>query len=193
MAAVEVPRPGTWELPGGLGAAAQARRLVRCWLAAWATQDGEAVGNLVLAVSELAANAAEHGAPPVVLTLTAEQRAGQIVVTAAVHDAGARLPSVFAGDALDERHRGLVIVEAVTGKWGVREAADGGKDVWCEVAVPGTGPRDPAAQVHGHSFPERTMASALRLVPAQVGSRGDVQPDVASARGRHGTAGDGAR
>jgi anti-sigma regulatory factor (Ser/Thr protein kinase) len=140
MSAAAVPPPGSWQLPAGLEAAAQARRLTRGWLGSWASGAAEVTGDLVLAVSELAANAAAHGAPPIMLTLSAEGRGGDLAVTAAVHDSGTGMPRVFSDDAFGEHGRGLAIVEAISGKWGVREAAGGGKDVWCEVAVPGTDP-----------------------------------------------------
>lgn len=178
MSALTVPPPGTWNLPPGLRAAAAARRLTRGWLAACGSGlDGATAGNVVLAVSELAANAAEHGMPPVVLRLHGSGRADAVVVTAEVHDAGTGLPRVFDVELLDERRRGLAIVEAVTDRWGIRDAAGGGKDVWCEVSVPGWGPPSPPAKrARGRPAPERATVAAIRRAPSSGGRRRPAVP-----------------
>jgi anti-sigma regulatory factor (Ser/Thr protein kinase) len=165
---IMLPRPGTWQLPHGPEAAAAARTLVRAWLAPWTSHAPDMVANAVLAVSELATNAAEHGAPPVLLAMSAENRGAHAVLTAVVHDGGAQLPHVFKAKLLDEHHRGLLIIEAVTARWGVRDAADGGKDVWFEIAVPADGPQVPAAP-RVLSSPERTVEAAAGRASAIAG------------------------
>lgn len=137
MVGAAVAQPGRWDLPPGLEAAAAARRLTRAWLAGWASDiDSAAADNLILAVSELTANATVHGAPPVVLSLHADERANVTIVTAVVHDAGSGLPRVREAASLDLFGRGLAIVDAISDRLGVWIFADGGKDVWCEVAIP---------------------------------------------------------
>src|SRR5262249_19653733 len=134
--------------------------------------------DVCLAVSELAANAVEHGAPPVMLTLSAERRRSGISVTAAVHDASPRMPRVFDAVPDDERHRGLLLVAAVSRAWGVRDAADGGKDVWFEITVPGPAPQV-AASRRARSLPERTMAAVARHAAASQGVAISQRPDTA--------------
>jgi anti-sigma regulatory factor (Ser/Thr protein kinase) len=91
----------------------------------------ETVEDIILVAGELVANAVEHGLPPASLELAAEA-GGPVVVS--VHDHGAPVPLVpaaFAQDAV--RGRGLVIVDALTTEWGVRET-EHGKEVWARVA-----------------------------------------------------------
>lgn len=160
MSTMTFPKPVRWDLLSGPEAAGEARRLTRDWLAAWAPDAGDAIDDACLAVSELAANAAEHGAPPVTLAISAEHHGGQAVVTTVVHDGGDQLPRVFDADPLEERHRGMAVVAAATNQWGVRDAVDGGKDVWFEITLPaGAAARTP-------SFPERIIATLTRLASA---------------------------
>jgi anti-sigma regulatory factor (Ser/Thr protein kinase) len=133
---IQVPRQGRWTLPAGLEAAAEARRIVRAWLADARPELAAVIDDLELTASELAANAAEHGTPPAFLVLAAERQGGLITLTVTVCDAGPWLAVPCPGEPLDdERHRGLVLIAALARKWGVRESADG-KDVWCELTVP---------------------------------------------------------
>jgi anti-sigma regulatory factor (Ser/Thr protein kinase) len=192
MSAAAVPPPGTWQLSAGLEAAAQARRLTNSWLAPWASDTAEVIGDLVLAVSELTANAAAHGAPPIMLTLSAEARGEDLIVTAAIHDSGTGMPRVFCDDVFGERGRGLAIVQAITGKWGVREATDGGKDVWCEVAVPGTGLHGTVAQAaRDQSLRERITAAAAGRVPAFSGEHQAARTDISWPRNPASSTGQG--
>ncbi|MFE7105321.1 ATP-binding protein [Streptomyces sp. NPDC057575] len=61
-----------------------------------------------------------------------------------VADSCRDVPRVVVGDELDEGGRGLVLVDAVTDKWGVEPRRDGrGKTVWFEclaAAGPGSEP-----------------------------------------------------
>jgi anti-sigma regulatory factor (Ser/Thr protein kinase) len=139
MTALVLPQSARWELPAGLEAAAAARKLVRAWLAGAGPDLAAARDNLIAIVSELAANAVEHGRPPAFLALSAERRGEATVLIALVHDAAAGQPRPCHDiDPGDERHRGLVLVTALASKWGVREYATGGKDVWCELGLPDT-------------------------------------------------------
>jgi hypothetical protein len=135
-----------WELPAGLRAAGCARDLVRGFLAAaWGPDAGGFADAVVLAASELAANAGVHGAPPIRLSLRLEDRAGRQVLVCAVRDASPRLPRVRGAGLGAERGRGLAVVAGIASAWGVREAR-GGKDAWFEVPVPAPDPR-PAGYV----------------------------------------------
>jgi anti-sigma regulatory factor (Ser/Thr protein kinase) len=176
-----LPRPAEWNLSSGPEAASQARTLARGWLASWASDADGVITDVCLAVSELAANAVEHGAPPVTLTLSAERRCSGISVTAAVHDASPRMPQVFDAAPDDERHRGLLLVAAVSRARGVRDAADGGKDVWFEITVPGTASQVPAPR-RARSLPERTMAAVARHAAASHGVAISRRPDTAWPR-----------
>lgn len=182
-----IPAPATWNLPSGLEAAAAARRHARGWLTGWAPGAGDTIADACLAVSELAANAAEHGTPPVTLTLSAERRAAGVTVTAVVHDASPRMPQLFDADPGGERHRGLLLVQALAASWGVRDAADGGKDVWFEMVLL---PCVPAPR-NNSSCPERTVAAAARRASAGVVVYPAVRHDTARATAR--AAGGGAR
>lgn len=160
MSTITLPKPARWDLPAGLEAAGQSRRLTRDWLTAWAPDAADAIDDACLSVSELAANAAEHGTPPVTLALSAEYRDGQVIVTAVIHDGGAEMPKVVEADLLEERHRGLAVIAAVTDRWGIRDAADGGKDMWVEITIPAS------AVPKTHLFPERIFATLTRRASA---------------------------
>ncbi len=83
--------------------------------------------------SELVTNAIRHahdGFSVVVLLMYA---AGALRVEVRDHDP-LNLPLVANPGPLDPSGRGLVIVEALADRWGVR-VTDAGKAVWCELAV----------------------------------------------------------
>lgn len=127
----------TWNLPSGPQAAGAARRALRGWLEEAATgPDDDARDSIVLAASEVAANAGTHGVPPVTLTVTAvETRTGaEVIVTVA--DASPVIPAQRRAAESDERGRGLAITEAVT-DWIETCPVPGGKQVRFGVTVPG--------------------------------------------------------
>ncbi|MFE9934414.1 ATP-binding protein [Streptomyces sp. NPDC005533] len=100
----------TWYLDFSFEAAAAARRAIRPYLRRWEL-DTDTVDTALLLVSELVANAVEHGKPPVFLRLAHSQDA----VTIAVQDAGSG-PSHRKPDPQDmcaESGRGLYLVEAL--------------------------------------------------------------------------------
>lgn len=114
------------ELPGDPALVAKAREMVRRTLAEWGVPPG-ALDDMVLVVSELVGNAIAHGAPPVLLTL----RAGDGALRGEVGDRGEARPlrSQAGGDG--DRGRGLLIVDALTDRWGVRPGpGPDGKTVW---------------------------------------------------------------
>ena len=109
-----------------------ARHVFREWGHAGIAPDGEII------VSELVTNAiaaslriaAEAGPPPVRLRLTDRPRGVQVEVW----DALDRMPQRAPDPAPDaEGGRGLVLVEALSTRWGAYPAAGGGKVVWATV------------------------------------------------------------
>jgi two-component sensor histidine kinase len=94
-----------------------------------------------LLVSELVTNAVEasasstvrdHGKLPII-GFAIRMTAASLVLE--VWDASPLRPVPRQADVAADRGRGLVLVDALADAWGHR-AADGGKIVWCEVAIP---------------------------------------------------------
>lgn len=109
--------------------------LVREWALrtsqSWCGPDcGDAVA---LVASELVTNAIVHGRPAVQVNL---RLAGPVLVLE-VHDGGHLPPSRRVAAEQDENGRGLLLVEAMTTRWGYR-ATEGGKVVWAEIPVAAT-------------------------------------------------------
>ncbi|MFE9769981.1 ATP-binding protein [Streptomyces sp. NPDC005808] len=105
-----------------------ARRFTCEALADWGLARAGRGDDVLLCVSELATNALVHGVPPgrgfrLVL------RYGGGVLRAEVHDSGGGVPRIV--DVADEGGRGLLLVAALSDKWGVGER-EPGKAVWCE-------------------------------------------------------------
>ncbi|QKV94759.1 ATP-binding protein [Streptomyces sp. NA02950] len=90
----------------------------------------------VLVVAELSANAALHGRVPgrdFTLLLRYDDQAGRLWIEVSdTHDAEP-IPKVPASD--DEQGRGLLLVEALADRWGVRDRRGPGKTVWAHVAA----------------------------------------------------------
>ncbi|MFD3558662.1 ATP-binding protein [Streptomyces sp. NPDC058686] len=103
-----------------------AREFTRAALTDWGVT-GDPYDDVLLCVSELATNALLHGVPPgrgfLLRLLPYEDE-----VRVEVHDSGDGSPQV--ADVRGESGRGLFLVEALAGKWGVEER-DPGKTVWC--------------------------------------------------------------
>jgi anti-sigma regulatory factor (Ser/Thr protein kinase) len=130
-----------------------ARQWVRETLVRWRLTD--AVESAESIVSELVTNSiihAEDGASVVVLLMYA---AGALRMEVRDHDP-LNLPLVGNPGPLDTSGRGLVLVEALAGRLGVR-VTDTGKAVWCELAVsprippripPRTAPRPDEGRCH---------------------------------------------
>ncbi|MFJ8753264.1 ATP-binding protein [Streptomyces sp. NPDC102441] len=122
-----------------------ARLLAALQLVEWGhprgTGDHDAV---TLVVAELAANAALHGrvaGRDFALLLSYDTYRG--VIRIEVSDTHPAQPAHVAA-ALDEDHgRGLVLVDALTTRWGVRDRVGPGKTVWAEYVLP-TEPCTPA-------------------------------------------------
>lgn len=126
------------QLPATRRGAHRARTLATAHLRTWqlppATCDAAAH-----IVAELAANAAIHGRVPgrdFRLTLTA--RGGTPVLRIEVTDArGDRLPTTSRPGAGDtESGRGLLLVTALSSRWGVTSGPIPCKTVWAEIDLP---------------------------------------------------------
>ncbi|MFP8882442.1 ATP-binding protein [Streptomyces mangrovi] len=136
---------------------AVARLLAAYQFTVWGVPRGTAVfDSATLAVAELAANAVLHGRVPgrdFELVLVYDDGGGVLRVEVADTHPAHPVPSPAAAGAEpecgeEERGRGLLLVEAVADRWGVRERCGPGKTVWAEYvlkAVPGgfPGPFDP--------------------------------------------------
>lgn len=86
----------------------------------------ERLGELALVISELVTNASVHGVGQVVFRLRLDHHTvhGEVIDQGAgfVHEIGARAAEDFGG-------RGLLVVDALTSRWGVH---DGRTRVWFE-------------------------------------------------------------
>ncbi len=99
------------------------------------------VGDLELVVSELVTNAILHGAPPVLVRLSASRD----LVRVEVHDAGHNTPIVQGQTGHDMTGRGLTMVAAVASRWGVDASPGGRKLVWAELQPQAGAPGGPGA------------------------------------------------
>jgi anti-sigma regulatory factor (Ser/Thr protein kinase) len=120
-------------------AAGWARRVLRHMLREWQLQSMEDAAALL--VSELVTNAVQasggrtgrdHSELPMI-GLGIRLTAGSLVLE--VWDASPLRPVATNPGAAADHGRGLVLVDALADSWGDR-AADGGKVVWCELAIP---------------------------------------------------------
>ncbi|MFG2357783.1 ATP-binding protein [Streptomyces sp. NPDC048521] len=118
------------------------RRIVRSLLDEW--QLPELTFAVELGVSELVTNVVRHVPDRRCTLLLARLTAG---VRVEVTDGFTQLPLVTEGTSLDaESGRGLGLVDAVVGKWGVSRGIDGGKTVWFEC---GQAPHASGGSSHG--------------------------------------------
>ncbi|MFJ2088160.1 ATP-binding protein [Streptomyces sp. NPDC087901] len=142
---VIAPRTGPSEEPVyradfamGEHSARHLRRILRLYLKGWGLT---AVADAAeLALTELIANVVRHVPGRRCQTFIFRLPGGE-GVRVEVADDCPQLPVVGEGDVFDEGGRGLVLVDAVTDKWGVEVRRDGGgKAVWfeCLAAAPVT-------------------------------------------------------
>ncbi|MGW5865503.1 ATP-binding protein [Streptomyces sp. NPDC055239] len=120
-----VPRPGS---------AAQARQLAKAQLLGWNIGE-EAREAAALVVSELVTNAIVHTASHrIVCELCTRPGTLRIAVRDDGYGSGVPRPAQEGPDADDEHGRGLLLVEAVSNAWGVRDEGPGaGLTVWAEL------------------------------------------------------------
>jgi serine phosphatase RsbU (regulator of sigma subunit)/anti-sigma regulatory factor (Ser/Thr protein kinase) len=130
-AAVRPPASASFDVVGGAEAVGHVRHWAGGVLTAWGRSE-EAVATAALLTGELLGNAVVHGTPPVTVRL----RAAGPSVYLEVSDAAPQLPERRQSSAEDEGGRGLLLVDALTRRWGCR-ATGGGKVVWAELHDPG--------------------------------------------------------
>ena len=110
--------------------------LVRAFVSAYLGPRAPAdlVDGVLVIASELATNAVEHAGTPFTVTVECTS-AG---VTVQVRDGSSLAPARRSPDPTADGGRGLVVVDALSGSWGVRAETDGGKSVWarCPTASP---------------------------------------------------------
>ena len=119
-----------------------ARRLTAEQLDSWGwPYDGEANHTVTLLVAELATNAVVHGRVRgrdfrLCLTLHPADAVLRIEVTDARPDRLPPAPGTLAQPSPDlDGGRGLLLVEALSIRWGAMEGDPYTKTVWCEVAL----------------------------------------------------------
>ena len=125
-------RRSTRRMPPTSASVFLARRSTRQVLEAWDVH-ADVVDAAELVVSELASNAARHSEDPMDVVLTHVGTAVRVEVCDTSH----RMP-VLPGEQPDEEAtsgRGLLLVEAVSSRWGV-ESEGLGKRVWAELDLP---------------------------------------------------------
>jgi anti-sigma regulatory factor (Ser/Thr protein kinase) len=115
------------QLPASLTAPRQARAAIRQALHAWGlhalASDAELLG------SELVANAAEHGAGPIGLTIRQHVTPGGRGIACEITDTSPNLPASRPCQAHAERGRGLAIVTALATTSGITTTPRG-KTAW---------------------------------------------------------------
>lgn len=127
--------------PAAEASVAPARHWLIRTLTAWDMQDLAEAATLVL--SELLTNAVQHADRSADAVVGSEIGARFVrlpdAVRIEVHDVSAKAPQLRTSDpdSLEERGRGLLLVDALTGgRWGVGERDGIGKLVWAHVGAP---------------------------------------------------------
>jgi anti-sigma regulatory factor (Ser/Thr protein kinase) len=116
-------------LPAGTMAVPAARGFTSDTLRGWQVSE-RTVETVELVVSELVGNAVEHGggSSELSLSLLAD------VIRVDVVDPDPNLPVVLSPEPIEDRHRGLLIVSALSTNWGT-DRIGSGKSVWAELAI----------------------------------------------------------
>ncbi|MFD0502682.1 ATP-binding protein [Streptomyces chiangmaiensis] len=147
------PRHALLVLPARRASVRSARHIAEALLHQWGLCADDRY-TAVLVVDELAANAAEHGHRR--LTLRLDLGPGFLRVMARDHGGGRQLPRPCQDGDLDERGRGLAIVDALAARMEVRRNASG----WCVmVELPVSRPEAGAAR---ERTPSEAAGSAVR-------------------------------
>jgi anti-sigma regulatory factor (Ser/Thr protein kinase) len=125
----DVSRQMTVTLPATGRAAGLARQATRDALAAWQVAYLEETA--VLLVSELVGNVLRHArARALAMALYLDLETASLLIE--VHDTDTRVPRPRTPETLAETGFGFVLIEALAGKWGVRQT-EVGKAVWVEL------------------------------------------------------------
>lgn len=117
----------SFQLPAGTMAVPVARRFVTDTLTRWRLPD-RVRENAELVVSELVGNAVEHGGGTTELVVSRSDE----VVRVDVVDENPELPTMQRPEPVEDRHRGLLIVAALSTRWGT-DRTESGKTVWAEL------------------------------------------------------------
>jgi anti-sigma regulatory factor (Ser/Thr protein kinase) len=134
---------GTVSVRHAAASAGDVRRLLVADLRAWAV-DGPALEEAALLVTELVGNAVRHAHPLADGRILVSWRAEAGRLHMRVTDGGSTLdkPHVRHAGPQDTRGRGLTIVAALAGQWGV-ERTLGSTTVWATLPVPSEVRRTP--------------------------------------------------
>jgi len=116
-------------LPPSTGCLAELRGWARSWMEQHPTE-GIDPDSVILSLTELVTNSIRHGTGPVDIELAGD--ADSLIL--AVGDCSDDLPRQRDARSDAEGGRGIVVLESVTTRWGVRPLPAGGKTVWCEFA-----------------------------------------------------------
>jgi anti-sigma regulatory factor (Ser/Thr protein kinase) len=128
---IDVSRQMTVTLPATGRAAGLARQATRDALAAWQVAHLEETA--VLLVSELVGNVLRHARTrALAMALCLNLEVASLLIE--VHDTDPHEPRPRTPETLDESGFGFVLIEALAGKWGVRQT-EIGKAVWVELDV----------------------------------------------------------
>jgi anti-sigma regulatory factor (Ser/Thr protein kinase) len=114
-------------LPAEAGSAVQARQFVRDCLR-WNSRRGAVEDAALLCVTELVANVARHTPARECVVKVVEDNGD---LTIEVTDDYSGVPAIAdPSDPMEEAGRGLRIVDALAGEWGVRPHPGDGKSIW---------------------------------------------------------------
>ncbi|MGW6303706.1 ATP-binding protein [Streptomyces niveus] len=146
---------------------ARVRRAMRLHLSLWGLADLEDVAQIC--VSELVANVINHVGRGTPVTLAVSTDGAHIRIALSDPDARA-MPTLLAPTSGAESGRGLMILDAVSDRWGVISRIDS-KVVWCELA---TGLESPKEQ------PRNPRVAHAEMSIARHGSVRRSQPEEGS-------------
>jgi anti-sigma regulatory factor (Ser/Thr protein kinase) len=121
----------------------EARRFVTAVLSSWHIECDDAA----LLASELATNAVLHARSEFQVTVVGHPDRIRIEVS----DGNSRLPSFSVVPADAYSGRGLMLVQALSGAWGVESHSDNGKTIWFEVPVSAAAHDQAASQANSEA------------------------------------------
>ena len=142
--------------------ASSARDFLRRSLGDWHVGRETYLDTALLVVTELVTNAVRHGQSTVTLAVTVDD--GRLLLE--VTDDGSGVPKVRHPGWQAVGGRGLLLVEALATRWGVRRSLDG-KVVWAELPVPPRHMLEPSGGVpSGRAGAVPPEAPAGQLAPS---------------------------